>query len=254
MRSPRHETIIQLIKENGFMPIETLAITLNVTPQTIRRDINRLCEENILRRYHGGAAIKEMTGNDDYLSRKNQLQNEKESIAQKVAEYIPNDSTLFMGIGTTMEAIATTLVKNHSGIRVITNSIHVASIVSSRADFNVMITSGTVRATDGGITGVATIEFIEQFKVDYAVLGVASVEPDDGSLLDFDYREVRIARAMLDNARTRFLAVDHTKFGKSSLVRMGKVQDFDALFTDRDVPESLKKILEEEGIDYHITN
>ncbi len=253
MRSPRHETIIQLVKDNGFMPIEELASILNVTPQTIRRDINYLCEENILRRYHGGAAMGGVSADEDYFSRKAKLQSEKAHIAQQVAEHIPDNSTLFMSIGTTMEAIATTLVQNHSGLRVITNNIHVASIMSSRPDFNVMITSGTVRASDGGITGVATMEFITQFKVDYAILGISSIE-HDGSLLDFDYREVRIARAMLENARNRYLAADHTKFGKTSLVRMGNLLDFDAFFTDGEIPENLRKILDEEGINYYITS
>ncbi|WP_434777717.1 DeoR/GlpR family DNA-binding transcription regulator [Neisseria sp. Ec49-e6-T10] len=252
-RSPRHETIIQLVKDNGFMSIEELASILDVTPQTIRRDINHLCEENVLRRYHGGAALGGSVGDEDYFARKAKLQSEKTHIAQLVADNIPNNSSLFMSIGTTLEAVASTLIQNHSGLRVITNNIHVASIVSSRADFSVMITSGTVRASDGGITGMATLDFINQFKVDYAILGVSGIEAD-GALLDFDYREVRIARAMMENARHRFLAADHTKFGRNALVRMGNITDFDAIFTDGIIPENLRKQMEEEGVRYHLAN
>ena len=251
MRSPRHETIIQLVKDNGFMPIEELANRLNVTPQTIRRDINYLCEENILRRYHGGAAMGGSSADEDYFSRKAKLQNEKMHIAQIVAEHIPDNSSMFMSIGTTIEAIASVLIQNHNGLRVITNSIHVASIMSSRPDFNVMITSGTVRTSDGGITGMATLDFIQQFKTDYALLGTSSIEPD-GALLDFDYREVRISCAMLENARNRFLAADHTKFGKTSLVRVGNITDFNAFFREGEIPEKKKKKMDEEGVKYYI--
>ncbi|MGL6071567.1 DeoR/GlpR family DNA-binding transcription regulator, partial [Craterilacuibacter sp.] len=182
-RSPRHDKILQLVRESGFMPIEELARLLDVTPQTIRRDINQLCEANLLRRYHGGAALGNSVENEDYFARKGKLQNEKAHIAQLLADSIPDHASIFMGIGTTMEAIAQALTLGHKGLRVITNNIHVASIMSANPDFTVLITSGVVRASDGGITGVATLDFINQFKVDYAVIGAAGIE-SDGSLLD----------------------------------------------------------------------
>ena len=64
-RIQRHDKIIGLIREHGFMSIEQLAKILVVTPQTIRRDINQLCEENILRRYHGGASLGDSAENED---------------------------------------------------------------------------------------------------------------------------------------------------------------------------------------------
>ncbi len=252
-RPPRHEKIIALIKEHGFMPIEELAKTLDVTPQTVRRDINQLCEENILRRYHGGAALGSSVENDDYYSRKDRLQNEKTHIAELIADHIPDNSSLFMGIGTTVEAAALALTKKHKGLCIITNNIHVASIVSARNDFTVMITSGVVRAADGGITGVATLDFINQFKVDYAILSAASVETD-GSLLDFDYKEVSIAQAMMENARHRYLAVDHSKFNRNALVRMGHVTDFNSLFTDSEPSDAMQRRLEDAGVKWYLAD
>ncbi len=252
-RLPRHQKIIQLVRENGFMPIDELARELDVTPQTIRRDINTLCEQDILRRYHGGAALGSSVENDDYFSRKNKLQSEKAHIADLIAEHIPDNTSLFMSIGTTIEAVALALIKNHNNLCIITNNIHVASIVSSRPDYTVMITSGVVRPVDGGITGVATIDFINQFKVDYAVLGASSIEPD-GSLLDFDYKEVSVMQAMMTNARHRYLAVDHSKFGRNALVRMGDITEFHALFTDETPSDSLCKKLADAGVRWYLAD
>ena len=246
-RLPRHDRILQLVRENGFMPIEELARLLDVTPQTIRRDINQLCEADLLRRYHGGAALGNSVENEDYFARKGKLQSEKAHIADMLVEHIPDHASLFMSIGTTVEAAAMALTGSHKGLRVITNNIHVASIMSANPDFTVMITSGTVRASDGGITGVATLDFINQFKVDYAILGVSGVETD-GSLLDFDYREVRVAQAMMANARHSYLIADHSKFGRNALVRMGHISEFNALFTDERPPEAIMKQMEEHGI------
>ena len=252
-RTPRHEKIIQLIRESGFMPIDELARVLDVTPQTIRRDINQLCEENILRRYHGGASLGSSVENEDYFSRKNKLQSEKAHIADVIAAHIPDNASLFMSIGTTIEAVALALVKSHKNLSIITNNIHVASIVSSRSDYTVMITSGVVRAVDGGITGVATIDFINQFKVDYAVLGASSVE-QDGSLLDFDYKEVSVMQAMMKNARIRYLAVDHSKLGRNALVRMGDITEFHALFTDEEPSAALGKKLADHGVKWYLAD
>lgn len=247
----RHERIIQLVRDNGFMPIEGLARELDVTPQTIRRDINQLCEENVLRRYHGGATLSDTQDADVLLNQKNKRQTEKAHIADLIAAQIPDGASLFMSIGSTIEAVAMALIKNCNNLRIITNNIHVAAIVSGRTDYTVIITSGVVRPVDGGVTGVATVDFINQFKADYAVLSAASVEAD-GSLLDFDFKEVSVMQAMMQNARTRYLALDHSKIGHSALVRMGNMTEFDVVFADEELSEAMKKQLLDAGVTYHM--
>lgn len=252
-RPPRHDKIIRLIRESGFMPIDALARALSVTPQTIRRDLNQLCAEGLLRRYHGGAALGSGLESEDFFARKNKLQDEKAHIADLIAAHIPDHASLFISIGPALEAVALALVKNHKNLSIITNNIHAASIVSARSDYTVMITSGVVRAADGGVTGVATLDFINQFKVDYAVLSAASMEAD-GSLLDFDYKEVSVMQAMMANARTRYLAVDRSQFGRRALVRMGDISEFDAVFTDDPLPEPLNRKLADHGIRWYLAD
>lgn len=153
-----------------------------------------------------------------------------------------------MSIGTTIEAVAMALVKNHKNLCIITNNIHVAAIVSGRSDYTVIITSGVVRPVDGGVTGVATVDFINQFKVDYAVLSASGIEPD-GSLLDFDYKEVSVMQAMMENARTRYLAADQRKMSRNALVRMGDITEFDVVFADEAPNEAIHKKLDEAGVE-----
>ena len=179
---------------------------------------------------------------------KNKLQIEKAHIADAIAAHIPDNATLFLSIGTTIESVANALVKQRKNLSVVTNNIHVASILSARSDYTVMITSGVVRPLDGGITGVATVDFINQFKVDYAILSASGIE-EDGSLFDFDYKEVSVMQAMMHNARTRYLAADSSKFGRPALVRMGDITEFDALFTDSTIDDTLAKKLEEAGVE-----
>lgn len=250
-RLPRHEEILKLVRANGFMPIDELARRLDVTPQTIRRDINQLSEDNLLRRFHGGAALGSSVENEEYAARKIRNQKEKNQIAQLVAAHIPDDASLFMNIGTTIEAVAKALIIRHQHLRIITNNIHVASIITRRPDFEVIITGGVVRPKDGGITGVATLDMIEQFKVDYAIIGASGID-NDGTLLDYDYREVRAAKAMMHNARQKWLVADSSKFGRNAMMKLCHLSELNAVFTDSLPPADLQPMLTEHNVRLYV--
>lgn len=238
----RHAQIVELVTERGFVTIEDLAQHFQVTPQTIRRDINFLDQENRLRRYHGGAGIAPSTSNRAYSDRQIQHLEEKQKIAQAIARRIPNHASLFINIGTTTETVAKALLK-HEGLTVITNNLHVASLLAGKEDFNLIIAGGQVRSKDGGIIGEATVDFVRQFKVDFALIGISGID-EDGDLLDFDYQEVRVAQAIIQNSRQVFLAADHSKFGRNAMIRLGHISQATYLFTGRRPPDKLVKILE----------
>ena len=246
----RHEKIRKMVQTQGFVTIETLAQTLSVTPQTIRRDINTLSEKGHLCRYHGGAARPTSTENVAYNERKVLCFREKQKIAHLLAQQIPDNASLFINIGTTTEAIAHALC-NHKRLRVITNNLNVASIMSANEKFEVIVAGGLVRHRDQGIIGEATIDFISQFKVDVGIIGISGIDID-GTLLDFDYREVRAARAIMDNSRKVFLATDHTKFGRNAMVRLGSIVEIDCLFTDRQPPAGLAEIIAASEVELHV--
>jgi DeoR family glycerol-3-phosphate regulon repressor len=237
----RHAKIRKMVQAQGFVTIETLAQAFSVTPQTIRRDINTLSKKGHVCRYHGGAALPTSTENVAYNERKVLCLREKQKIAQLIAQHIPDNASLFINIGTTTEAIARALV-NHKRLRVITNNLNVASIMSANEHFEVIVAGGLVRHRDQGIIGEATIDFISQFKVDYGIIGISGIDID-GTLLDFDYREVRAARAIIDNSRSVFLAADHTKFGRNAMVRLGGIAEIDGLFTDKRPPAGLAEVI-----------
>ena len=119
----------------------------------------------------------------------------------------------------------------HAGLMVITNNINVATIMRPYPEIEVVIAGGVVRRSDGGIVGEAAVDFIKQFRVDFAVIGVSAIDPD-GSLLDYDYREVRVAQAIISNARQVILAADATKFERSAPVRIGHLSQMHSFVTD----------------------
>lgn len=246
----RHEKIKQRVGTKGFVTIEHLAAEFGVTPQTIRRDINILSREGTIHRYHGGAGVPPSTENVAYTQRKVMCLKEKAQIARMVAACIPDHASLFINIGTTTEEIAKCLC-DHNRLRIITNNLNVASILAGNENFEVIVAGGLVRPRDGGIVGPLTIDFIQQFRVDYGIIGISGIDLD-GTLLDFDYREVRAARAIIDNSRKIFLAADHTKFGRNAMVRLGNISEIDALFTDRQPAEPLTEVLGVSDVELHV--
>ena len=99
----------------------------------------------------------------------------------------------------------------------------------------VIVAGGTVRRSDGGVVGSAAVDFIRQFKVDYAVIGASAID-EDGALLDFDYREVQVAQAIIDNARHVILVADCTKFERTAPVRIGHLSQINTFVTDAELP------------------
>ncbi|MEX0603717.1 MAG: DeoR/GlpR family transcriptional regulator [Marinobacter sp.] len=246
----RQDLIIELIQKNGFVTTEQLVDHFQVTPQTIRRDLNQLAEESKVRRHHGGAGIDSSTVNTAYQTRKIMELEAKERIAKELVRYIPDNSSLFINIGTTTETIARALL-DHSNLRIVTNNLHVASILSAREDFNVIVAGGEVRNRDGGIVGEATRDFINQFKMDFGIIGISGIH-SDGSLLDFDYREVRVAQTIIANSGKVLLAADHSKFGRNAMVRLGDITQADHFFTDQDPPGEIQQMLREHAVDLHV--
>ncbi|MBL4674479.1 MAG: DeoR family transcriptional regulator [Arenicella sp.] len=233
----RREKIVKLVRKKGFVPISMLAENLGVTPQTIRRDINKLCDGGVLRRYHGGAGLVSSTENIDYENRQEIQHKEKQAIAKRIADYIPNNVSLFINIGTTNEEISQALLK-HKNLKVVTNNLNVANILSRNDSFEVIIAGGTVRSRDQGITGEATIDLIQQFKVDFGIIGISAID-EDGSLMDFDYHEVRVTQAIIRNSRQTLLAADNSKYGRNAMVKLGHLSQIDIWFTNDPPPLSL---------------
>ncbi len=246
----RQERILDLTRRYGFVAIEDLAQRFSVTTQTIRRDINRLCAQSALRRYHGGAGLPSSVENLAYSARQVLCLEEKRRIATLVARHVPDQASLFINIGTTNEEVARALMA-HKGLHVITNNLNVAGILSGNPEFEIIVAGGVVRSRDRGNVGEAALDVIGQFKVDIGIIGISGIDAD-GNLLDFDYREVRVAQRIMANSAQVFLAADHTKFGRNAMCRSAKVEQLDALFTDRAPAQTYCEILETAGVALHV--
>ncbi len=245
--NPRQVDILEAVSRLGSLSVEALADQFGVTLQTIRRDVALLSRAGLLARFHGGVRMPHSTvENIAYRQRQQLNEGAKQRIAQSVASRVPNGCSLFVNIGTTTEAIARALLR-HQGLRVITNNLNVAAILSDNAACEVIVAGGVVRPSDRGIVGEATIDFIKQFRVDIGLIGISAIEAD-GTLRDYDYREVNVARAIVDQSREVWVATDHSKFNRPAMVELARFHQIDMLFTDREPPPPFPGLLADAGV------
>ncbi len=244
--SSRQEEILAIAKTQGRVLVEDLANLFQVTPQTIRKDLNDLCDGKALNRIHGGAVFPSGNENVKYDARRLMAAAQKQAIGRAAGNIIPGNSSLFINIGTTTEAVGEALV-DHRELMVITNNINVANRLRVYPSIEVIIAGGVVRGSDGGIVGEAAVDFIRHFKVDYAVIGVSAIDAD-GALLDFDFREVKVAQAIIANARHVILVSDASKFERTAPVRMGHVSQVHTFITDICPSEEIRRICAENDV------
>ena len=136
---------------------------------------------------------------------------------------------------------------------VITNNVNVANRLRLSPGIEVVIAGGVVRHSDGGIVGEAAVDFIRQFKVDFAVIGVSAID-EDGVLLDFDFREVKVAQAIMSNARHVILVSDSSKFERTAPVKIGHISQVHTFITDRCPSERIRNVCLENDVRLIETN
>ncbi len=229
--SRRQQDITALLRESGRLAVEDLAAHFAVTPQTIRRDLNELADARVISRVHGGAIIASGVENLAYEARKQVAQNAKRLIGEAAAALIPDNTSLFLNLGTTTEEVARA-VAARTGLLVVTNNMNVALELYRNTAIQVIVAGGTLRPSDGGIVGRLAADAFCQFKADIAVIGTSALD-SDGTLLDYDLREVQVSRAIIENARRVMLVTDSSKFSRRAPVRIARLEEIDILITDR---------------------
>ncbi|MBU1176343.1 MAG: DeoR/GlpR family DNA-binding transcription regulator [Alphaproteobacteria bacterium] len=240
MQVARQQEIMDLARKAGRVNVESLSTHFAVSPQTIRKDLKELSDRRLLDRVHGGAVIASSVQNLAYQARRLIAETEKREIGRAAAALVPSNSSLFVNIGTTTEEVARALM-HHTGLLLITNNLHVASMLYPLEGIDIVIAGGPVRRSDGGVVGSLAVELIENFKVDFAIVGVSAIDAD-GALLDFDVREIQVAKTIMANARTVVLVADSSKFSRRASTRIGHLRDVDVFVTDKVPSPALKEL------------
>lgn len=229
----RHADILDILGKRGYAAIEEMVAAFNVTPQTLRRDLQELADRGLLRRHHGGASANLSTANTDYGLRHIENTAEKAAIARAAAELVTPGSSLFMTPGTTMDALAKAIAERRPrGLRVVTNSTAAAAILDKCPEISILITGGHWLGANRACGGMHAAAFLENYRCDLHLTSIGGID-SEGNLLEYRDDEVVVGRTMLRNARRSVLLADHSKFSRVAMARLAHMSEISTLVTDR---------------------
>jgi DeoR family glycerol-3-phosphate regulon repressor len=227
----RRDLIQQVVQERGAVSVGALAEMFGVSTQTVRRDLDKLSEDDGLRRLHGRIELAEDRLNTPFDQRAGTNLVGKRAIAEAAAARIPDRATLFLSIGSTVLSVARAL-QHRKELTVITNNLGAAMALSEEVSNRIILPGGEVRLPDRDFIGEGVVDFFARFRAEFAVFGTAGVDAD-GGLLEFNQAEVRASDQMRRNAQKSILVIDRSKFGRLAPALGGNIADVDLVVCDR---------------------
>jgi len=227
----RHQLIVERARLDGRVDVGELATELDVTAETIRRDLTTLERHGLLRRVHGGAIPIERLGFEPGLAvRDAAMQAEKERIAKAALDELPTEGAILLDAGTTTARLAEILPADRE-LTVVTNALPIAMMLASRRNITLLILGGRVRGRTLAAVDEWAVRALHDTFVDVAFVGTNGLSRQRG-LTTADTAEAAVKRAMIGCARHSVLLADHTKVGNDQFARFGRLEDIDVLITD----------------------
>jgi len=244
----RHQTIIKEIKQNGVVRVSDLSRLFDVSQNTIRRDLQKLEEEGLIRRTHGGAILEDFYGIDlPFVSREDKYREEKQHIGQKAAELIKDGETIILDAGTTVAQVARN-IKNKRNLTVITNAVNVALELANSREILTILTGGIIREVTNCLVGYQAEEFLSKVHVDKVFLAAGGVTVKEG-LTNPNPFEVPVKKAMIKAAEEVILLVAHNKIGNIALAPIAPIEAVHKIITDDETPREKMELFQKKGIE-----
>lgn len=245
-RSMRQHEIYRLVQKQGSCSISELARTLNVSGETIRRNVRTLSSEGLVVKVHGGISLPIQNQEPPIMNRMLRMVAEKKKIAEAVAREIESGDSLIIDTGSTTAFCAQAL-RSHDNLTVITNSSYISNLLASRNGNRVFMAGGELRGHDAAAFGPSVIDFIRRFSVDRSILSIGAVHPQHGCM-NYELCEAEFSRAVIEQSGQVILATDASKFGASGLARVCGLDEVDILVSDVTPDPPLRSLLQRNDV------
>ena len=229
-----HELLKALRDNGGSCRTAELASRLNVSEETVRRNIKHLAKEGVVIKVHGGVLLANRNDEPAFDERMEANQSAKRQMAARVAAIIDDGASLFIDNSSSTAFVADAL-RVRKNLFVVTNSIKSAERLSAHNHNRVFFAGGELRETDGGSYSPDAMAFVKGFNLDFAVLSAAAVNSDNGFMLT-DMSEAEFARVYVEKSNACIVVADHTKIGQSGPIIFAEPSSIDVLVTDVPTP------------------
>ena len=248
----RRQKIIDLLKEDGSAKVIQLARLFKVTEVTIRQDLEKLEQEGLIFREHGGAYLKNLNENIQSFAPLNADNMDKKiSIGKKAASFVDSGDTIILDSGSTTTEIAKNL-KGKKEITVITNALNIALLLGGDSGIEVIVTGGEFKPPTISLTGQKAADFFENIHVDKLFLASAGISLRAG-LTYPSLSDIAVKKAMIDAADITYLVADSTKMGRNSLASLGALSLIDYIITDDTIDAKHLELFKENEVEIILT-
>ena len=248
----RKEKIIQMLEKNGNVKVSDLTRLFNVSLQTIRRDLEVLESEGLIKKVYGGAILKRKRIQDfTHSVREKQSLAEKDEIAEIALKLIEEGDSIALNDSTTNLAIAKKIKKKFKNLTIISNSLLIVSELSNVEGFNIILAGGILNVKEQAFFGEITERILDEFIIDKAFIAVSGFSLQTG-ITDYPLEEVQLQKKLLEISQRAVIIADSSKLESTSLIKVRDAADVDLLVTDSNITPEIKKSYEEAGI--HIIN
>lgn len=231
--SPRQREILDWLRDASELSTDQLASRFQVSTQTIRRDINDLSEQGLVRRLHGGLSLPAGQRNLSFLQRSTAQIERKRRIAHAAIALVPDNATIFLGYGTTVAEFARALPADRP-LRVVTNNLDAVHALSEKPAIETWVAGGRLRPGDRDVMGSATLDFVRRFRAHLSICGAGAVEVGGagGAIYEFHPDEAEFTQVLFANSHTRAVLADSSKFLRDAPCRVATLEQIDHFFTD----------------------
>ncbi|MCB1337154.1 MAG: DeoR/GlpR transcriptional regulator [Maritimibacter sp.] len=243
--SKRHGRILEILSREGTVTIADLAGLLDVSAETVRRDVRPLADRGTLVRMHGAVGLAGSGGEAPFQRRMGENAEAKQRIAQTAARLVRNGDSLALDTGTTTSFLARALTR-HERLAIVTNSTDIARTLGGRNGNTVHLLGGRFSADSGAVLGIEAVAAIQRFRVDYAVISAGAISTE--GVMDYDPDEAAFARAVLAAGRRRIVVCDSGKFGRRALVEVCPLAGIETLVTEKTPGKALAGALTDAGV------
>lgn len=247
METTRHRRIEQLLEEQGECSVSGMAAQLGVSEMTIRRDLQALAAAGRIVRSHGGAAaVDEVLFRFEFQNRSKQQEAAKRQIARTAAAMIRDGDSVMLDSGTTTLALALEL-RHRKRLTLITPSLAIASALQQSASVQVLLLGGFVRRDSPDLVGIITETNLEHLKADWAFIGADGIDLQ-GNIYNASIEVCRMLTKMVASAKAAYVVSDHSKIGRTALMRFGNIADCAGLITDPSASPKHLQSLQKAGV------
>ena len=246
----RQQHILDRLMENGTVDVGSLSDAFDVSRMTIHRDLDQLEEQNLLRKVRGGATIESsLLFESSYAYRSKQATAEKRAVAKAAAEYLSPGQAVMIDDGTTTEPLAEFLPET-APHTVMTNAFHLMDRLRDVREIELISLGGTYNSNFESFLGLFCEQSIRAMRADVLFVSMSAIK--GGVAFHQNQDAARVKRAMMDVAETTILLVDQSKFGRSGLIRLADLDEFDRVLIGGEVDAPVAENLEEKGIPFQI--